>query len=134
MGPLNDAMRRIQSQVTYTVPGWNFCNNDNLLPGGRLQKDVCRFCIKTKSGHRCMLYDQPLKTDGEFIDKIKDCCRATAGFASNIEEAPPTPTVDPRELIKQTIDVYNKNVKVLIRQHYPREIAEQLAKQIMLGR
>lgn len=126
-------MKRIQSQVTYTVPAWNFCNNDNLLPGGRLQKDVCRFCIKDKFGHRCLLYDQPLKTDGEFIDKVRACCKATAGFASVIDEAPQVPTIQPKELIKQTIDLYTKTVDELLKQGYPKPLAETVAKKYLLG-
>ena len=126
-------MKKITSQVTYTVPNWNFCNNDNLLPGGRLQKDTCRFCVKTKTGYRCLLYDQPLKTDGEFIDKIRECCKATAGFASRIEDAPLVPTLEPHELMKQTIDLYAKTVNELLSQRYPRTIAEQVAKQHILG-
>lgn len=125
-------MKRIQSQVTYTVPNWNFCNNDNLLPGGRLQKDTCRFCVKTKDGHRCLLYDKPLKTDGEFIDKVRECCKATAGFASVIDEAPPVPTIQPRELMKQTIELYNKTVNELLSQGYPKSIAETVAKKHLL--
>lgn len=126
-------MKRIQSSVTYTVPNWNFCNNDNLLPGGRLQKSNCRFCIKANGGYRCVLYDQPLKTDGEFIDKVRDCCRATAGYASSVAEAPPVPTIEPQELIKQTIDLYTKTVNELVAQKYPRTIAEQVAKKHLLG-
>lgn len=126
-------MRRVTSSITYTVPSWNFCNNDNLLPGGRLQKDVCRFCIKTRGGYRCALYDQTLSTDGEFIDKVRACCKATAGFASNIEEAPAAPTVDPSLLVKQVIELYDKTVKELVNQKYPRAIAEQVAKKHLLG-
>ena len=126
-------MKRIQSSVTYTVPNWNFCNNDNLLPGGRLQKDTCRFCIKVKGGYRCMLYDQPLKSDGEFIDKVRECCKATAGFRSEIGEAPQGPTIEPQELIKQTIELYDKTVKELVSQKYPRAIAEIVAKKHLLG-
>lgn len=126
-------MKRIQSQVTYTVPNWNFCNNDNLLPGGHLQKDVCRFCVKDNAGHRCVLYDQPLKSDGEFIDKVRACCKATAGFASSIAEAPQAPTIEPRELVKQTIDLYAKTVNDLLKQGYPRQIAETVAKKHLLS-
>jgi len=129
-------MKTIQSQVRYTVPNWNFCNNDNLLPGGNLQRNNCRFCVKAKGGLRCLLYDQPLKTDGEFIEKVRECCKATAGYASVIEEAPPVtvPTVDPRELMKQTIDLYTKNVDELVKQNYPRVIAEQVVKKHLLGK
>lgn len=120
-------------QVAYIVPQWNYCNNDNLLPGGHLQKSTCRFCLKTRAGHHCMLYDQPLKSDGEYIDKVRECCRATAGYPSSIDLAPPAPTVDPRELMKQTIDLYSKTVNELLKQGYPRQIAETVAKKHLLS-
>ena len=126
-------MKKIKSQVTYTVPNWNFCNNDNLLPGGHLQKDTCRFCNKTRTGYHCSLYDRPLKSDGEFIDKVRDCCKATAGYASDIEE-PAVPAVEPRELMKQTIDLYSKTVNTLLNQGYPRQIAEATAKKYLLDK
>lgn len=80
-----------------------------------------------------MLYDQPLKTDGEFIDKVRECCKATAGFASVIDEAPQVPTIEPIELMKQTIELYSKTVNELLNQKYPRAIAEQVAKKHILG-
>lgn len=131
MGPSAVAMKKIKSQVTYTVPNWNFCNNDNLLPGGHLQKDTCRFCIKTKTSHHCVLYDRSLSVNDGLIEKVRECCKATAGFASSVEE-PTVPTIEPRELIKQTIDLYNKTVNKLISQGYPRQIAEAAAKVYLL--
>lgn len=126
-------MKKIKSTVTYTVPGWNFCNNDNLLPGGRLQKGACRFCVKSKSGYRCSLYDEPLSTSDGMIEKTRACCKATAGYASSIDEPPPAPTIDPRDLMKQTIELYSKTLNDLINQGYPRAIAETVAKQHLLG-
>lgn len=126
-------MKKIKSEITYTVPSWNYCNNDNLLPGGRMQKDTCRFCQKTRSGHRCLLYDKPLSSSDGMIDKIRDCCRATAGYASSIDEPPPVPTIEPRELMKQTIELYNKTVTDLMSQGYPKAIADRVAKQHILG-
>lgn len=79
-----------------------------------------------------MLYEQPLKSDGEFIDKVRACCKATAGFASSIVEAPQAPTIEPRELIKQAIDLYAKTVNDLLKQGYPRQIAETVAKKHLL--
>lgn len=99
-----------------------------------MQNDTCRFCVKTKAGHRCLLYDKPLKTDGEFIDKVRECCKATAGFASNISEAPPGPTIQPKELMKQTIELYSKTVNDLLTQGYPRAMAETVAKKYLLGK
>ena len=80
-----------------------------------------------------MLYGQDLSVKGEFISKVRECCKATAGFASVIDEPAPTPTVEPRVLMKQTIELFAKTVNDLINQGYPRAIAENVAKQHILG-
>lgn len=121
-------MRKISSTVTYKVPSWNFCNDDSLLQSG-----TCRFCIKEKAGHRCTLYDVQLVVRNGLIEKVPECCRATAGFASTIDEPPPAPTVNPKEIIKQAIDMYSKTVKSLVDQGYPQVMAETIAKKSMLG-
>lgn len=122
-------MKKLQSTVTYTVPNWNFCNSDNLINGGELSKNVCRFCVK---GH-CLLYDEPLSISGQFISKVRACCEATAGRQSTIDEAPPGPTIQPKMLMKQTIELYTKTVNDLIAQGYPKQIADATAKRYVLG-
>lgn len=126
------AMRRIKSTVSYKVPSWNFCNSDNLTVTGDLTSQTCKFCIKDKAGHRCLLYDEQLNTKGELIHKVKACCKATAGFESVIDEAPPAPTIPPKDLMKQTIELYSKTMNDLIAQGYPRPMAEQAAKKYIL--
>lgn len=125
-------MKKIKSTVTYVVPHWNFCNSDNLVNGGELTKDTCRFCVKTKAGHQCLLYDESLSVNDGFITKVRACCKATAGYESVIEPQP-GPTVQPKDLMKQTIDLYNKTVNDLMRQGYPKQIADTVAKQYVLG-
>lgn len=125
-------MKRIKSTVTYTVPHWNFCNEDNFDFGGTLVKATCRFCIKDKSGHRCMLYDQALSVNNGLIAKVPACINATAGFKSEIEPAE-VPTIEPKTLMKQTIDMYDKTVKQLMAQGYPQPIAAATAKKYVLG-
>lgn len=71
-------------------------------------------------------------SDGKQIQKIRQCCKATAGFESVIEPAT-APTIPPKDLMKATIELYNKTVNDLISQGYPRQIAEQVAKQHVLG-
>ena len=132
--PQSMTMKKINSQVTYIVPNWNFCNNDNLLPGGRLQKDTCQFCAKTKSGARCLLYNKSLSVNDGFISKVRECCKATAGFASTIDNTKEVPTVGPLELMEQTINLYDKTVKDLMAQSYPRAIAEKVARKHVLGK
>ena len=80
-----------------------------------------------------MLYDQPLTADHGQVGKTKQCCRATAGYESVIEEPPQAPTIPPKYLMKQTIELYSKTVNDLINQGYPKAMAETAAKKYMLG-
>ena len=127
-------MKYIESTITYRVPNWNFCNVDRFDIDATPSKQVCQFCIKTKDGHRCALYDQPLMSDGKQIQKVRQCCKATAGFASVIAPAiEETPTIKPKDLIEATINMYNKTVNELLSQGYPRQMAELAAKKHVLG-
>jgi hypothetical protein len=125
-------MKRIKSTVTYTVPHWNFCNVDRFDIDATPSDQVCQFCIKSNKAYRCALYDQPLMSDGVQIKKLPQCCKATAGFASVIEEPPQALTIPPKDLMKQTIELYSKTVNDLLAQGYPRQMAEVAAKQYLL--
>lgn len=125
-------MKTIKSTVTYTVPHWNFCNVDRFDMDATPSKQLCQFCIKTKTGYMCALYNRSLSATNGQVDKTKECCRATAGFASIIDPSAP-PIINPRDLIKQTIDMYSKTVNGLINQGYPRAMAESAAKQHLLS-
>lgn len=80
-----------------------------------------------------MLYDESLMADHGQVSKTRQCCRATAGFESVIEEPPQVPTIPPKDLMKQTIELYSKTVNDLLNQGYPRQMAEAAAKKYMLG-
>lgn len=124
-------MKRITSTVTYTVPNWNFCNIDR-FDMGQMSKKTCDFCIKTKEGLRCALYDETLSVRGEFVNKTQRCCKATVGVTSTV--APdPGPTIDPKDIMKQTIELYTKTVNDLINQGYPKPMADMAAKKYILG-
>lgn len=129
-------MKTIKSTVTYTVPNWNFCNVDKFDIDGTPSKRVCQFCIKTKQGHVCALYDEALSVQGDRISKVRACCKVTAGFESVITpkaEAPAVPTIPPKELMKQAIELYDKTTKELVAQGYPHSIAAATAKKYVLG-
>lgn len=81
----------------------------------------------------CLLYDQSLSVRDGLISKVRDCCKATAGFESNIAPAPQGPTVDPKELMKHTIQLYTKTVDDLIKQGYPSPMASTVARKYVLG-
>lgn len=125
-------MKKIKSTVTYRVPHWNFCNSDNLLDGSELSKNACRFCIKTKTGRYCALHDETLDVNDGFIKKAAACRKITADPRIEIDTTPQVPTIQPREIMKQTIELYNKTVNDLIAQGYPKQLADNLAKQYVL--
>lgn len=79
-----------------------------------------------------MLYDKSLSVKDGLIDKVRECCKATAGFESVIEPAE-VPTMSPKDLMKQTIELYDKTVKDLMAQGYPQPIATATAKKYILG-
>ena len=124
-------MKRIHSLVHYDVPSWNFCNDDR-LDGGKLTKHKCRFCVKSGSNYRCLLYDAALTSDGTYVNKVRDCCKAAAGFQSVIEPQPIAPAIPPKKLMEHAIDSYTKYLKDLMAQGYPEALARQYAKDFAL--
>lgn len=132
MGPYT-VMKKITSTVSYRVPDWNFCNMNKFDFDATMSKETCRFCVKTRQGPQCLLYNEDLSVKGEMISKTKACCRASAGYSSTIESDPDLPTVNPKELMRQTIDLYTKTVNGLISQGYPRAIADMVAKNHVIG-
>ena len=125
-------MKKVTSTISYRVPNWNFCNVNKFDYDATMSKELCRFCIKTRYGHQCLLYDKTLSVKGELVSKTEACCRASAGYSSTINTEPDLPTVNPRDLMKQTIDMYNKTVEGLIRKGYPRAVANTVAKKHIL--
>lgn len=125
-------MKYIESRISYKVPNWNYCNVDRFDYDATPSKQVCQFCIKERGGHRCALYNKPLMSNGQEIQKLPQCCKATAGYESVIEPAA-APTIPPKDLMKQTIELYNKTVNELLSQGYPRQMAELAAKKHILN-
>lgn len=129
-------MRKIKQTINYTVPSWNFCNKDETQRDGRYSKELCKFCIKSKEGHYCLLYDEKLTTDPTFVHKTAGCINASAGFRTEVAEIQPTPNVpaiDPRFVIRETLKTYKKTVNDLMAQNYPRSMAEAAAEQYILS-
>lgn len=127
-------MRKIKLTLQCRVPSWNFCNSDAPTKDLRYSKELCRFCVKTKTGYHCMLHDESLKADKDFIYKPTACIDATAGFAITVDEPTPVgPTVDPKLIIRETLKTYTQALNDLLRQGYPREMAETLATKFTTG-
>lgn len=126
-------MRKIKLTVQCRVPSWGFCNHDEYTENLRYSKKLCRFCTKDKTGHHCMLHDKPLAADSNFIYKTQACIDATAGYAITADEPTPQgPTVNPKQLMRETIKLYNKTVADLVAQGYPRPVAEKIAQQYVV--
>lgn len=115
------------------VPSWNYCNCDGFTADQRFSKELCRFCVSTKEGHYCTLHDAQLKADKHFVHKVPACIEATAGFAITTDEPVPEFIVDPKLIVRETIKNYNKTLADLLKQGYPRALAETIAMQYITG-
>lgn len=126
-------MRKIKLTVKYRVPSWNFCNHDVFTEDDMGSKELCRFCIKTKKGYRCVLHDTDLSSDARRVYKNEACIDASAGFAITADEpVPEGPVVDPKFIMRETLDIYNKTLNDLLNQGYPRQMAESIARKYIL--
>lgn len=124
-------MRKVKLEVAFKVPSWNFCTYDGFTDNGRFSKDVCKFCVKTKGGHRCTLFDEDLAADSKFVHKSQRCIKLTAGFA---QQSTPEPlAVDPKIVMRETLKQYKDTVKQLLSQGYPKEMAETIAERFVMG-
>ena len=121
-------MKRVKTTVNYKVPDWEFCNCSRL---GKPTKDMCRFCVKHGKNCVCVLHNMPLDVvEGILVKKDIACIKATAGFPSEVED---TIKVDPKTVMKMTLQEYRKAYKQLIAQGYPDNMADKLAQQMTMG-
>lgn len=121
-------MKRVKTTVNYKVPDWEFCNCSRL---GKPTKDMCRFCVKHGKNYVCVLHNMPLDVvEGILVKKDMACIKATAGFPSKVED---TIQVDPKTVMKMTLQEYRKAYKQLIAQGYPDNMADKLAQQMTMG-
>lgn len=121
-------MKRVKTTVNYKVPNWEFCNCSRL---GKPTKEMCRFCVKHGKNYVCVLHNMPLDVvEGILVKKDMACIKATAGFPSKVED---TIQVDPKTVMKMTLQEYRKAYKQLIAQGYPDNMADKLAQQMTMG-
>ena len=130
-------LKKVTTEVTYKVPAWQYCNMVQAGSINKPAKELCRFCVKDGRMYRCALYNMPLDiAHSVYPKKTRDCERAVAGFRSiavDIEEPDNGPAVDPKLLVKATITEYEKTRKKLLAQGYPAAVAEQAAKEFLMG-
>lgn len=130
------ALKSVTTKITYKVPAWQYCNlNSHKI--GVPSSEKCRFCVKEKGYHRCALYNELLSTEGkDVVLKARACERAVCGFKSvveDVEEVDNGPSVDPKYLMKTTIQEYLKTKNKLLSQGYPEFVADKVAQQYVLG-
>ena len=123
-------MRKINVDLQCSVPSWHFCNLDGFTADGRYSKETCRFCISTKQGHRCLLYDTSLTVDSHFVHKTAECIEAAASGKATAHDAS---AVSPKLIANEAIKEYTKLVASLTKQGYPRSLAEKIAIQDITG-
>ena len=122
-------MKKVKTTVNYKVPDWEFCNCSRL---GKPTKDMCRFCVKHGKNYVCVLHNMPLGVvEGMIVKKDTACIKATAGFPSEVEDN--DVQVDPKTVMKMTMQEYQKIYKQLLAQGYPATMANKLAQQMVLG-
>lgn len=122
-------MRKVKLKVQCDIPSWGYCNYDGFTANDRYSKELCRFCVKTKTGHHCLLFDQDLAADPRFVHKAAGCVDASA--TSGYEVSTP-PAVEPKLIMSETLKSYRKTVADLMKQGYPRGLAESLATKYIL--
>lgn len=103
---------------------------------GDLTGATCKFCVRVGNQVVCALYDEELQESGEFVRKTLACKRMTAGFKAEIitDDAlyDPTPPVEPKKLMAESIRMYERTVKQLMRQGLNFTMASNLAKKQLL--
>ena len=127
-------LKKVTTTVTYKVPAWEYCN----LQAGydRPSKEMCRFCVKDRTGYRCTLYNTTLDVrDTALALKNEECRRAVAGYESIVEDADYAtgPDIDPKDIIKATLAEYNKVYKKLLADGYPEFMVNKLAQKHVIG-
>lgn len=124
-------MKKIKTVVTYRVPEWDMCNH--IGPGGEPSKDTCRFCVKTKSGHTCAIYNETLSSNGIEIMKTNKCIKATAMSKDTVEDDVTQDLGAAVRIVKKdAIDSYHKIYTQLIKEGLSESAADKLARQLIM--
>ena len=125
------SVKKVTTEITYRVPMGSYCNLSDKT------KDKCRFCVKDRSGYRCALYNEPLNTtETVYVLKARDCTRALCGYKSVVEDVQEqefTSIVDPKLIMRTTLDEYTRVRNKLMSQGYPVSIVDKIAREYVLG-
>ena len=125
-------MKKLKSTISYYVPSWDFCNKDVGLLND-VSNTLCRFCTKVRGKYVCLLHDETLDVESGLVCKATACNKKSAAEIDIAPHSAPTPIVPPQELIKQTLNIYTQTVRDLVKQGYPQQIAENVARKNLTG-
>ena len=128
-------MKKIKTTVTYKVSDGFYCNLRQEKHKGFPANQRCRFCTQvSKNNFVCVLHNMPLVVEeGCLIRKDKACIRNMAYKSQTVPDVDDTIQVDPKTVMKMTLQEYRKAYKQLIAQGYPDAMADKLAQQMTMG-
>ena len=124
-------MRKVDMRMSVYLPGWNNCNLESEPLSSR---KYCRFANRDNKGYYCSLFMERLDKYDTLLMKTHECCLATKQRVGDVDEMPveAAPAVSPRDLMKQTIDEYEKQMAALTNQGYPASMAKKVVRQYIL--
>lgn len=120
-------MRKRTARVNFKLPSWQYCNHQSLWHPYKADRNMCRFCTKTKQGYLCVLDNLPLLQEGELIMKHHICLKGTGDV--EIQES----CVDTKQVLRVVLDEYRTTYKALVDEGYSHVVADKLAREVVLG-
>jgi len=138
-------MKLLTTKVTYRVPNGCLCNLALTDKKMKVNKEHCRFCVKTSNSYTCVLYNLPLKTCDATIEKLAICQRAFCRTESNNpgDEASQESSDNTSQketsksvviAIKTSIKLFCKTYQELRQQGITEPLALKVAEQLLLGK
>jgi hypothetical protein len=124
-------MKTLVSKICYRVPGWSYCNLEGGLNPFKVNKEHCRFCVKTTTGYVCVLHNITLAVQDGQILKTSACSKASQFAPNNILEDEQS-TSKPFQIVKTSMKMFISEYKRLRAQGLTEELALQLAQQSLI--
>lgn len=126
-------MKKITTTVTHRVSDGQYCNLSPTRYKNFPIEQRCRFCTNVgKSTFVCVMHNLPLVVEeGCLIRKAPQCLRNMFQRGLTVTE-PDVPQINPKELMKWTMDEFDKIYKNLLTAGYPDALAMKTAREHVL--
>jgi hypothetical protein len=126
-------MKILTTKVCYKVPGWGYCNLDSGKNPFIVNKEHCRFCVKTHSGYTCVLHNMQLAMQDGHIIKTHSCAKTSQFTTGEVELEEDEPlNIKPAQIAKASIKAFVSDYKRLRSQGFTEELALQLTQQSLI--